>query len=138
MFAYLKRIRIINKALRNTVRKYRNQCKIGKSFWYGLPSFKPYVIGFWIFFKTDKDLELNSNNGKKDEIQSYLLKTMLEMGYPQIAFEENEITNNNVYTMINGEKVHTPQTYKNTTGVAFAFEETVKRDYDNNYYVFTK
>ncbi len=121
-----------------TVDKFQNQCHIGTYLWNGLPDTKPYHIGFWIFFEKDIDLDLNISSGMTKEIETFLFTTMQSLGYPKVAFEDNEMTYDKVFTMINGEKVRTPMTFKRKTSIAFCSDETVKRDYKGDYYLYTK
>lgn len=133
----LKNLIIINKALKATVRKFKN-CNISKSFWYGEANKEPYNIAFWIFFKNDSDLLLNSENGTTKEIEMFLFSRMLELGYPKMAFDENILIYDKIFVMVGDKKVKDASPIKRTTLLMFGSSETVKREYKGDYYLYTK
>lgn len=137
LLGYLKRLWIINKALRMTIRTFRSQ-QIGTRFWYGMPEKSPYNIGFWIFFKTDQRLHEAQQSGATEQIKTFLIDSMQKLGYPQLAFEPNTLIMDKVYQIVDGEKIKTPIHLDRTTCVTFASDETVKRDFHGNYYDYTR
>ena len=132
-----KNTMIINKAFKATVRKFKH-CNISKYFWYGKANKVPYNIAFWIFFKYDSDLSLNSANGTTKDIELFLFSKMLELGYPKMAFEENMVNYDKLFVIVAGEKVRDTRPLKRTTLLMFGSSETVKRDYKGDYYLYTK
>lgn len=132
-----KNHRIVIKALKETVKKFKST-NIGKTFWYGYPNKHPFNIAFWIFFKTDSELSNNINTGTTKEIEIYLFTKMIELGYPDIAFEKNEIIYDRQYVIIDGKKFKDLTPIKRTTVISFGSEETVDREFQGNYYNYTK
>ncbi len=128
---------IIDKALKATVKKFKN-CNISKSFWYGEANKPPYNIAFWIFFKHDSDLSLNSANGTTKNIELFLFSKLLELGYPKTAFDENVVNYDKIFVMVGDKKVRDTTPIKRTTLLAFGSSETVKREYKGDYHLYTK
>ena len=141
----IKNIFIANRSLRKTKRHFNKEKKtIGISFWYGYPTMEPYVLGFWIFFKTDEILNAAEKSNLTIQVKEHLFNKMKDMGYTKTAFENNyrSIDRSKIHFILEisdeEKEKHFNMIEHKTMGVNFGSEETVKRDYQGNYYNYTK
>ncbi len=86
MLVFLKRKRIIKKAVKKTVAAFISRTpKIVEHFFYGSFDIAPQNLVIWYLFKTDEELEIAKSSGFCDELKELTVKNLLSLGYPEEA-----------------------------------------------------
>lgn len=116
MLAKLKRSRIINKALNNTVKAFaQRKPEIEMHLFYGAYDISPRDLVVWYIFGTDSELVAAKESGYCDEIENLTFRNLISCGYPEEAFVPSE-----------GRKV----------SVCFASQEDIDKKADGDYRLY--
>ncbi len=88
MFLFLKRKRIIKKAIEMTIKQVEGrEPKIYEHFYYGAFEQAPQYLVVWYLFETDLELEEAKELGYCEELKKLTIDNLISLGYPQEAFE---------------------------------------------------
>ena len=91
MLLFLRRKRIIKKAVKNTVKAFSSRTPmIFEHFFYGAFDIAPQNLVVWYLFETDKELEIAKSSGLCAELKELTIKNLISLGYPEEAVDSTK------------------------------------------------
>ena len=128
---FSKQNRIIKKAVKKTVSDFADRTpKIYEHFFYGAFDIAPQYLAVWYLFKTDAELETAKASGYCDDLEKATISNLIDLGYPQEAFENTNIGTPNI-TFCGGTEEHHQNILNSLTYRKVMIPFTTKEDIDN-------
>ena len=91
MLLFLRRKRIIKKAVKNTVKAFSSRTpKIFEHFFYGAFDIAPQNLVVCYLFETDEELEFAKSSGLCAELKELTIKNLISLGYPEEAVDSTK------------------------------------------------
>ena len=128
---FSKRNRIIKKAVKKTVSDFADRTpKIYEHFFYGAFDIAPQYLAVWYLFKTDAELETAKASGYCDDLEKATISNLIDLGYPQEAFEITSMDTPNI-TFCGGTEEDQQNILHSLTYRKAMISFTTKEDIDN-------
>ena len=128
---FSKRNRIIKKAVKKTVLEFSDRTpKIFEHFFYGAFDIAPQYLVVWYLFQTDAELEIAKSSGYCDELEKATISNLIDLGYPQEAFEITNMGTPNI-TFCGGTEEDQQNILHSLTYRKAMISFTTKEDIDN-------
>ena len=126
-----KRNRIIKKAVKKTVSDFADRTpKIYEHFFYGAFDIAPQYLVVWYLFQTDAELETAKSSGYCDDLEKATISNLIDLGYPQEAFEITNMGTPNI-TFCGGTEEDQQNILHSLTYRKAMISFTTKEDIDN-------
>lgn len=145
MLSFLRRKRIIKKAVNNTVASFSSRTPIiYEYFFYGAFDIAPQNLVVWYLFKTDEELEIAETSGFCKELRELTIKNLIELGYPNEAFEATK-TGSFEFNDDKVKKEQDSEDYQETilqslayrkAMISFASQEDIERKTNGDYHLY--
>lgn len=138
----LYRYRIIRKAIEKTMLQFSNSTPhISKYCFYGAVDIGPEYLVVWYLFEKDIELEAAKNNGLCIELYETTIHNLIEFGYPQKAFCENEVELSPNITFSNSTDDNTMNNIiyslsHRKAKIAFSTEEDIDKKANGDYHLY--
>ncbi len=128
---FSKRNRIIKKAVKKTVSDFADRTpKIYEHFFYGAFDIAPQYLVVWYLFQTDAELETAKSSGYCDDLEKATISNLIDLGYPQEAFEITNMGTPNI-TFCGGTEEYQQNILHSLTYSKAMISFTTKEDIDN-------
>ena len=131
MFLFSKRNRIIKKAVAKTIAAFANRTpKIYQHFFYGAFDIAPQNLVVWYLFESNMELETAKASGYCDDLEKATILNLIDLGYPQEAFEITNMGAPNI-TFCGGTEEEQQSILHSLTHRKAMISFTTKEDIDN-------